>query len=1012
MFKILIDPVEFENTIDLTPYVPIPLNISYRLDESLDYFSVSARNMPSEYNKPFRPFTEARFFYDDTQTYFEIFYISSDEVTRNIATNTYTHNITFIEETKILERVMSDTRMFQQPRTTNNTPRLPLINIPISIDNEINYTNYSNYVDVNTSNTFVPPIYKNNKFTIYSGASIMTQEYIDLYNESISSEYGTDDSIVSVSFDEINNKGDVVQNLFSSKDTDRNPLKYVRQTISLNDKSTYKITYDFYIDNYISGSVHYTYEIHLTQTFMTNFGVEDEAYTLYDVCQSILDTCTCRLEKEANQFSIANVSDASADYIPVSFLQNTISPEFTFSKSTLWEVFSIIGGYMNAIPKLYYGELYFEKMNKTSRSLIDYNYEQWLIGETSSWSNEQYCNTIESDVDNLVDNENVNEGSISEPNAQYYRTLRAESGTVQVTTDNSCFIKTDYPIAKIIKVECGYLPDNETLVGDITNYVYEQAEYNAYTGYAVTYPSKAMALTWTYGEHNITGLTFKAEQAWANAFGLDLFNNYSIINIISNVTGKPVDILKQAFTNAYDMRYLQFRVTYIPLIDARVRQHKSSINENFGYNNIIQYNQTANIISSEHYGENIKGAVNRFGNDEIVYNLLIPKSQWSEQNKRLGVKWLDTNYIISQIDVSYYDDVVRLDVHLSKNFNRYSQYVGIDNQFRMYEVSERQAVERDVIYEEYIAVTYDDTSDYVGRQANIVEQYCLSNILNSFVNDNVGQNIDSAILSTYDKNNDMIASNIILPVVSVGIGNALYFKFRFNDNYSAGDRVVPQLVNGVLYDEQVYVPYSDYYGKIHSMAVSMGRTGIPSNLNFDNSYLVGNSLPQNLNIFNNDLLNFATNNKVVLEKTGSEIITFSTQINFVSDDTQDLIIGSGLTHTNSLTSKQTNNYRVYVLPYKLNSNTLYIDVSNLTPLDDVGFSSSDISVTAITGAIKGSITKTYTYSGSVGLSWAIVDKNTGYFILGRNMYIQNGTVITFPNFYPCRSLVYKRSNDN
>lgn len=1003
MFKILIDPVEFENTIDLTPYVPIPLNMSGRLDESLDYFSVSARNMPSEYNKPFRPFTWARFFYDDTQTDFEIFYISSDEVTRNIATNTYTHNITFIEETKILERVMCDTRMFTQPRATDTIARLPLATFEDinGQDNLLNYSNYTDYVIARSIITRVPPIWADNTFGMASPAYIMTNEFIDIYNN------GNIDKGVSASFDLIDNYGNVIQNLYSVTTEGYSPLTYETQIISLNDKSLYRVHYHFFTR---SSSTSF-YAVDLTQTFMTNFGVEDEPYTLYDVCQSILDTCTCRLENETNQFSIANVSDASADYIPVSFLQNTISPEFTFAKSTLWEVFRIIGGYMNAIPKLIYGELYFEKMNKTSRSLIGNNYEQWLIGETSSWSNEQYCNTIESDVDNLVDNENVNEGSISEPNAQYYRTLRAESGTVQVTTDNSCFIKTDYPIAKIIKVECGYLPDNETLVGDITDYVYEQAEYNAYTGYSVSYPSKAMALTWTYGEHNITGLTFKAEQAWANAFGLDLFNNYAIINIISNVTGKPVDILKQAFTNAYDMRYLQFRVTYIPMIDVRVRQHKSSINDNFEYNNIIQYNQNANIISSEHYGENIKGAVNRFGNDEIVYNMLIPKSQWSEQNKRLGVKWLDTNYIISQIDVSYYDDVVRLDVHLSKNFNRYSQYVGIDNQFRMYEVSERQAVERDVIYEEYIAVTYDDTLDYVGNQANIVGQNCLSNILNSFVNDNVGQNIDSAILTTCDKNNDTIASNIILPVVSLGIGNALYFRFRFNDNYSAGDRVVPQLVDGVLYDEQVYVPYSDYYGKIHSMAVSMGRTATPSNLNFDNSYLIGNSLPQNLNIQNNNLLNFATSNKVVLEKTGSEIITFSTQINFVSDDTQDLIIGSGITHTNSLTSNQTNNYRVYVLPYKLNSNTLYIDVSNLTPLDDIGFSSSDISVTAET-VVKGSITKTYTYSGTVGLSWAIVDKNTRYFILGRNMSITNGTIITFPNFYPCRTLKYKRSNDN
>lgn len=1009
MFKIVINPIEFENSIDLTPYVAIPLNMSYRLDESLDTFSITARNMPSEYNKPFRPFTTAYFFADDTQTDYEIFYISSDEVSRNIITNTYTHNIIFIEETKILERVMCDTRMFTQPKNLGTNARQPMLEFNDSAFYPITLDNYTSYLTLDK--VTLPPATQNTSITIYSPAYLMTDLFVSIYNNAL--EENPSLSYVSVSFDLINDLGNVIQNIYSLKDVPRNALTYTTPTFELSANSTYKITYDFYIRRRERNAI-YTYSATVTQTFVTVFNPKPE-YTLYDVCQSILDTCRCRLENEQNQFSIANVPDTSKDYITTSFLQNTLSPEFTFAKSTLWEVFSIIGGYLNAIPKLINNQLYFEKMNKNGKSLLDTSYfNTYLIGEISSWSNEQYCNTIESDVDNLVDNENSFEGSLSEPNTQYFQTLRAESGTVQVTTDNSCFIRTDYPIAKIIKVECGYLPDG-TYVGDITDYVYEQAEYNAYTGYSIQYPSKAMALTWTYGQHNITGLTFKAEQAWASAFGLELFNNYAIINIISNLTGKSVDVIKQAFTNAYDMRFLQFRVTYIPMIDARIKQHKSSINDNFGYDNIIQYTQKANIISSQHYGENIKGTVNRFGNDEIIYNLLIPINRWIEQYKELGYYWQDTRYVISQIDLSYYDNVVKLDLHLSKNFNRYSQYVGIDNQFRMYEVSERQAVQRDIVYEEYIAISYDNTlNDIVGNSSNIVRSYCLQNILNSFVDNNTGLNVDSAIISTYDANNSVIAQNIILPVVSIGVGNALYFKFKFNDNYSAGDRVVPQLVNGVLFDEQVYVPYSDYYGAIQSMSINIGRT-IAGNLDFNSSYNTGNSLPANTTIQNNILFNFSTNNKVLIEKTGSEIITFSTQINFVGDDTQNIIIGSGITHTNSLVSNQANNYRVYVLPYKLNSNVLYIDTTNLTPLDDVGFSANDITIDTIGGAIIGRITKTYTYSGSSGISmqsWAIIDKNTGYFILGRNMYITNGTEITFPNFYPARTLKYKRSENN
>ena len=58
---------------------------------------------------------------------------------------------------------------------------------------------------------------------------------------------------------------------------------------------------------------------------------------------------------------------------------------------------------------------------------------------------------------------------------------------------------------------------------------------------------------------------------------------------------------------------------------------------------------------------------------------------------------------------------------LSKDFNRWNEYVGIDNNQRFYEISEKQAIERYVNYEDYLVISDDfdiETNEYEKEYRN------------------------------------------------------------------------------------------------------------------------------------------------------------------------------------------------------------------------------------------------------------------------------------------------------
>ena len=370
-------------------------------------------------------------------------------------------------------------------------------------------------------------------------------------------------------------------------------------------------------------------------------------------------------------------------------------PELHLTNSTLREALQTVGSYVHGEPRLRGDEISFDMYGGNEKNGVDLSkYAQ----KTYQQSIDSAITSVDSTVDNLVSTMGYAKGVIVEPYENGFKTLRTETVYARITEDNM-LIETSYPINRIEKLECGVIQskDGSKSCGelDITPYVFEESEYTRLSSYSDLFPnSRAYAIYYTQGEKNIKGLNFKQVSVYQS------LKNYAILNIINAVAGNVFN------AGDFDYRLLAFRVTYESITSARVKQSKQCIND-FTRKSEIAYNQGQNLIESSYYGEHLKGVAARLGNVDKVITII----QRGKPNiPKVGTLY-DDDYYISAVAVEYQPYHTKISCALSKDFNRYSDYVGINSTRRFYEISERQAYDSFINYRDYVVIGDSFTPD-------------------------------------------------------------------------------------------------------------------------------------------------------------------------------------------------------------------------------------------------------------------------------------------------------------
>lgn len=912
---------------EYTDKLVYPVKVSALLDERLDEAEVQLERMGGETLKPYTPCriyvkTETRriekalgtkpLIAPDGETGNEVYnqfilqgYSEGYQyqqflmlVLNDVATQTprgvkdsdgnllYTHNLTLIETTKLLERMMGESLTFTNAKgfTLDDIETATAVH-----QAQMNSTYIFNQGNLKgevapyfqQGTTGVVQVYEILKKTYKeSGGSFLPVNIPDLNGDfyftcSDWNEYGYSRGLKCEVFDENHNlvaQGDCYRdpNYNSGDFSNTDALSF-----SVGTMINFTVVYTMYrkSDDYIYG----------TCTYYCS-GIANhlplKKWTIKDVCERIFDTC------EVYAYGGLEPRFYLADGIK-SKLEAVIAPEFAMTKMTLREQLQMVGKFINAEPRItartwdstnerWRFEVSFDEYATSTLSNISSKTE---VSDQSSINGDEYATNLDTSVENLANQLDDDAGAITEPYATGDITLRSENVGVRLGDDANTIIATEYPILDMTQVLCigyGKRQNDGTIVWtefantsygapvDITQYVYESHDYQNLDSFStIKGMGKSLAIYYTQYSKDVKGLYFKKTAQY------QAFTDYAIVNILNMITGDEL--------NVGDYPLLHFRVTYKALTGARLKTSKAT--RGTGLPITTPYNQGANLVESRWFGRNLKGVIARIGNVDKVKTYRLA---WLNDIPQIGRRF-DADYFISSVISEIDPSCILTTITLSKDFNRLSEYVGISSNKRMWEVSEQQVQQRESVWHTNALFSYDSLTSK-GAVVDSVGMNPLTILLLS-----VRRPI-LALCRTWAKEqnggtpNQITNGYVARPVSCIPLGNALCFTIKFDDNYSAGQAV--EYVNDTSADIKGfwgnYVRYVDYYGRAYYLDVSL----VVPKAGFDRL-----TYPAEPNVTYD--YHALLTNKVKYRKDSRETSRITIEIDCTSND-PDIIIGEGM----------------------------------------------------------------------------------------------------------------------
>ena len=913
---------------DYSQYLAFPFLIQKALDETLDFAVVELPN--TRRKEPFAPFTPVEI---GRGEHAMSFIVAIDEVSTAYGTNRYKHTITVMEATKATERIMCGAKAFTNPLVRDYTDGKTFVRGILSAFYQDKGDSYeyeiTTYDNIPVATMYKSPINDDN-ITIYAddfgiglgAVSAATVKIVYENGNSPITKYGDGFFIkksaikYSKSYADITNVLDIIPRYGTG-------VHGVIYDITFSDDSKRTIYFEIAV---------------------TEKPASRDPYTVEDVVNILLDTSeTIREDLDSPRYRLRYKSEEQRK-----IFQNS-APEFRFSNGrSLWECLREVGQYVHAIPRAVHDltdgldYIEFDELGGLERADLS---KGTRYGGASTVTVGDYTAGLEALAANLVNLDDEADGSMTEPFGGGYMSLRAATEEVRIT-EGTGIIKTANPIEKIIKVEVGvFNAGGKTYAGgDITPYIFEKSEYDILSGFSGAYPtSKTYALYYQQGAPNIEGLWYKAQDAAASA--LNAFEDYSITNVITAVTGAPSGILR-----GLDYPNLMFKVTYIPSVTARIRQYKPDYDGVFP--SVMAHNQSANKLSARAFGENLRGQLAMMGNASETVNYIFKRP---EDLPEAGELYDDDHYI-SSITARVYHDFVLAQISLSKGYNELGSRVEINNAIRQFEIP--AAEDRYTVLEEFCEIGVKTADDANTAMTAAIR----TEVLRAFASQSGGKDVSLAEVTTYDKDGHAITSKpVALPVISLALGTSLYFGWRFEDNFAAGSKSSPGASG---YRVQDYVPYGDpFYAQAHSVGFRL-LTGATA----ANALQTAHNLPESSGISGGTVMADTGAYPILWHKDSADAGCLSYQLHYITND--GLIIGDGIAyHCAAVRQNQVaTSAQVYYFNHRINQ------LTGTTSTADA------VDVKAVTVNADGTISLGAT--DKPFKSWAII--KGGRFMLGKN----------------------------
>ena len=539
-------------------------------------------------------------------------------------------------------------------------------------------------------------------------------------------------------------------------------------------------------------------------------------FTIKDVIDRTLAVTPTRTKSGTNKYTFRNNAEEYA---------TEESPEFTFTGKHLFEVMLDVSSYKKMFPALDKEEIYFRPLwNGVTLTSDDLPPPTKAVLCSAI---DQYCMALDSYVENMVCVNDTNVGTVVEPYKNGYVSARSNSGSE--ISETTAVIPTQSGIYQSLDMKVGEV--NGVVVGDIQSYIYEQEDYDSLSDTSGAYPySKGYALKFTRFSKDYTELSHRIKKGPTLS---DALTYPALANITKAKCGEEVGTNLKTYLSSFignntaaPFADLLFQPTYIPVVNARVRQYKPMMSEE-DYDATLFYNQQSEVVDSEAFGEHVKGLVQKLGNHtEIrVY-------RFGRVDDVPTVGTLIDGKSVYNVSMMIFENHVNATICLV-DYAELSTYIGVKNEIKTSDISSTKWCNRFINWEEFLVFTHDD--ECVGDALSIT-----NDALAGLVSFDRSDPLTCAMFTTHSESGGTIMT-ALAPLKHLALGNSIYFQWEMLDNFAVGykSEKAPEgatsLMTGTMYDRaQRAVRYCDVYGRMETIDFQLLKTGPTC----DNSHFV------------------------------------------------------------------------------------------------------------------------------------------------------------------------------
>ncbi len=689
-------------------------------------------------------------------------------------------------------------------------------------------------------------------------------------------------------------------------------------------------------------------------------------YTLFDVVDGLRTTAIFEKDGLEDLFAPFTITQEVEDE-----LDAIVAPEFSFKDVTLRQALDEVANVLDSITRLTReNEIIFDKFNDLLNQIdgVTENYKkQQNINYYSTHISSDIINPISQTKDNLRESEYY-------PSKKLWTTLRSEFGRFDF---ESSFIPTPKPIYEISEVKTiidlkvynatkqnstvtltGEVLDNSDYELDITNNIVEKSIYDTLfekqfqSGYVdeltkrnvvfYEYGKKNIQVGKTYGLFNLStayrqmlqnaslraikelvnesNLTFESTESVTQSNSGGFFSQPTTIGVLLVVPGSsPVKryfVLLEprgsidnllSFTRWRGL----FRIKYTPLPPSiRYEVVRDDVTE-IDLFTTQTINQKLRIVDLEAFANNMKGRINQLGESQLT---LSHKVKNISESWKIGDFTAD-KFVVTKKEVIVQRDHYIINYELNKNFNKISQFVGIDQEIRQWEIGEAgRTLDRDLNYNEYIEIYADDNGGFnPGDNDTTLENNSL--FLSTFDSSTQIKPITLATFSSNDllfEDGSPVTINLPFYRVSGGDSFGIYFDFVSNaaaqDELRPGDEdvsvnIIDEILNvlslgkGIPRYFNVPFKYTDGIGRLDTFNLSLYNEDDFPAFDFENEVETGNSLPRLNRTFTENPVISGT---FAIKKDNRERIKMTLQYHLVSKNINEVIVGNKLSTHNFL----------------------------------------------------------------------------------------------------------------